>query len=164
MMMARGGSSCRRLLPLVLLVVLLCVEVTHGKGGTSSYSGRASTSRAYAANRGSRYMMYPAAGVLVYWGTSRRYRAHGYRDKNYNGEQAANQQGSYRYLNFTFVVPSPEVGAIKIGELRFSDSAGSLIPTGGVVVDNCADLSGCDQSSRPAHKSAVHILCAFCSI
>merc|ERR1719181_2199068 len=85
--------------------------------------------------------MYPAAGVLVYWGMSRRYRAHGYRNKNYNSDQQANQAQSYRYLNLTFVFPVAQTS--KIGELRFTDSAGSaiIIPEPyGDVIENCADL------------------------
>merc|ERR1719181_481564 len=90
--------------------------------------------------------MYPAAGVLVYWGMSRRYRAHGYRNKNYNSDQQAKQAQSYRYLNLTFVFPVAQTS--KIGELRFTDSAGSLIPTDGVVIENCADLTGCAQAAN----------------
>lgn len=118
----------------IAVLAALCA-LTDGKGGSSSYGGRGSTTGAYAASRGSRYAMYPAAGVLVYWGMSRRYRSHGYRDKQYSSNQQANQAQPYRYLNLTFVFP----GTIaKVSELRFTDSTGALITTTPTVTASSA--------------------------
>ena len=86
--------------------------------------------------------MYPAAGVVGYYGATRMYRGHGHRDRSYSQSTLNNRGKSFSKLRLTFTrTNSASTSTLKIAELRFTSTSTSAWVHSSVSVANGDSLS-----------------------